>query len=122
MIVSSSTRATWTSDFKGVEEKDQVRISYKKPKAGQRSDWTRIIARRGKDGTLETYTETDYRTVILQSDLQVSGLIESVDGKETEIKTGEQLLASTAPEVFAIVRLVAAEIMKLPVPEEREKN
>ena len=74
------------------------------------------------DGSYETYSETDYRSIILQSDLKISGLYEDIDGRQVEIKTGEQLLASTATESYAIMRMIASEIMKLPVSETKEKN
>lgn len=122
MIVSSPTYSTWTSSFKGVPDSEQVSISYRKPKAGQRADWTRVVARRKVDGSYETYSETDYRSIILQSDLKISGLYEDIDGRQVEIKTGEQLLASTATESYAIMRMIASEIMKLPVSEQKEKN
>lgn len=122
MIVESESYSTWVSTFAGVADNEQVTILYKKPKAGQRSDWSRVIARRKQDGSIETYTETDYRSIILQSDLKISGLFENVDGRQKEIKTGEDLLASTAAESYAIMRLIASEIMKFPVPAEREKN
>lgn len=122
MIVESESYSTWVSTFAGVADNEQVTISYKKPKAGQRSDWSRVIARRKQDGSIETYTETDYRSIILQSDLKILGLFENVDGRQKEIKTGEDLLASTAAESYAIMRLIASEIMKFPVPAEREKN
>ncbi len=122
MIVESESYSTWVSTFAGVADNEQVTILYKKPKAGQRSDWSRVIARRKQDGSIETYTETDYRSIILQSDLKISGLFENVDGRQKGIKTGEDLLASTAAESYAIMRLIASEIMKFPVPAEREKN
>ncbi len=122
MIVESESYSTWVSTFAGVADNEQVTISYKKPKACQRSDWSRVIARRKQDGSIETYTETDYRSIILQSDLKISGLFENADGRQKEIKTGEDLLASTAAESYAIMRLIASEIMKFPVPAEREKN
>lgn len=122
MILTSASRANWRSSFSGLSDNEQVSISYLKPKAGQRADWSRIVARRKADGSIETYSETDYRAIILQSDLKIEGLYENVDGVEKAIRTGEELLASTAPESYTIMRLIAAEITKLTVSESKEKN
>lgn len=122
MILTSSSRSTWRSSFSGLSDNEQVTISYNKPKAGQRADWSRIVARRKADGSIETYSETDYRSIILQSDLKIEGLYENIDGVEKAIKTGEDLLSSSAPESYTIMRLIAAEITKLTVSESKEKN
>ena len=70
MVITVEKRANWTPDINGnldLPESEQVSFSYDKPLAYKRSEWKKIVATRKKDGSLETYVDTDRARVIIMA-------------------------------------------------------
>lgn len=115
MIITVGKRASWTPDINGnleLPESEQVSFSYDKPLAYKRSEWKKIVATRKKDGSLETYVDTDRARVIRDSDVKIVNLIIDEDGKRRQISTGEELLGARSAVCSFFVDALAAEILR----------
>ena len=95
MRITIDKRRTWIPDFKEnneLPENEKICVSYDKPAAYKRDEWTRVIATRDSAGKLSTYIDKDTRKIILDSDVEIENLIVVEDGKEKQITTGKDLL------------------------------
>ena len=115
MVITVGKRASWRPDINGnlnLPESEQVSFSYDKPLAYKRSEWKKIVATRKKDGSLETYVDTDRAKVIRDSDVRIVNLIIEEDGKRRQISTGEELLSTRSAVCSFFVDALAAEILR----------
>lgn len=115
MRITVERRRTWVPDgdeFKAVPEEERPRFTFDKPLAYRRDSWTKIVARRDKDGMLSSYTERDMRRIILDSNVTVENLTVVEDGKEKEIRTGADLLEARSDVCSALATLLVFQIVR----------
>ena len=115
MIITAEKRASWTPDINGnlaLPESERVTISYDKPLAYKRSEWKKVVATRRKDGSIETYVDTDRAKVIRDSNVRIINLAINEDGKAKQIATGEELLNTRSAVCSLLVDALTMEILR----------
>ena len=115
MRISVEKRTTWTPDIEGnmdLPEAEQLRMSYDKPLAYKRGEWRKTIAKRNKDGSIETYGEMDKAAVVKDSNVSVVNLTVEEDGKERQIATGEDLLNTRSSVCSLLVDMLVMQITR----------
>ena len=91
-------------------------LSYK------RSEWKKIVATRKKDGSLETYVDTDRARVIKDSNVKIVNLVMEEDGKSRQISTGEELLNARSAVCSFFVDALVAQILREDYREELKNS
>ena len=125
MVITVEKRANWTPDINGnldLPESEQVSFSYDKPLAYKRSEWKKIVATRKKDGSLETYVDTDRARVIRDSNVKIVNLVMEEDGKSRQISTGEELLNARSAVCSFFVDALVAQILREDYREELKNS
>lgn len=115
MRISVEKRTTWTPDIEGnidLPEVEQLRMSYDKPLAYKRGEWRKTIAKRNKDGSMETYIDIDKVAAVRDSNVSIVNLSVEEDGKERQIATGEELLNTRSSVCSLLVDMLVMQITR----------
>ena len=114
MRITVDKRVTWIPDFDenlAQDEGDRIVVSYDKPQAYRRDQWTSVSATRTSTGDLSTRIEKDTRRIILDSNVRIENLLLVEDGHEKVVKTGEELLQSRSAFCSMLVTLLVNRLL-----------
>ena len=114
MRITVDKRVTWIPDFDenlAQDEGDRIVVSYDKPQAYRRDQWTSVSATRTSTGDLSTRIEKDTRRIILDSNVRIENLVIVEDGHEKFVKTGEELLQSRSAFCSMLVTLLVNRLL-----------
>lgn len=114
MRITVDKRVTWIPDFDenlAQDEGDRIVVSYDKPQAYRRDQWTSVSATRTSTGDLSTRIEKDTRRIILDSNVRIENLVIVEDGHEKVVKTGEELLQSRSAFCSMLVTLLVNRLL-----------
>lgn len=114
MRITVDKRVTWIPDFDenlALDEGERIVVSYDKPQAYRRDQWTSVSATRTSTGDLSTRIEKDTRRIILDSNVRIENLVIVEDGHEKFVKTGEELLQSRSAFCSMLVTLLVNRLL-----------